>query len=554
MFERFFRYFIRFGYIVGLAALIVSLAHSKYIMSVAQFILTGAFIFERYEVRKIGNFYDRKSPVQFGLGIIPYLFWLLLESIGKGFREFFRNKPAVIFSSIYLLHIAGLLFTTDFDYALKDLRTKLPIFLLPLFISTSGAFRKKHFYWLMVLFAAAVLTRTLINSWYFFQGYFVDIRDVSKSVSHIIVGLLVGLSVFYLGFFISRKRDFHLVSRIVFFIAAGWMILYLVLTKSATGLAVTCLTLLILVIILAFSARETWIRGSLVIFLVACIGIVTVYLVSVYRDYYRVNPVDLSRLEKFTSRGNPYTHITTSTITENGNYVYHYLQFDEMKKTWSNRSSIPFDSLNKKGQPVVFTILRFLTSKGYRKDADGINRLTDAEITAIEKGIPNVIFMKGLSIRGLLYEILWGYEKYKDTGDPTGSTLMQRIEFWKASAGIIRDNWLSGVGTGDMNIAFQDQYLKMHSRLAPDQRWRSHNQFLSILVGFGIFGLAWFLFAILYPPAVLGKFNDYFFLVFFIICMLSMLPEDTIESQSGVTFFAFFYSFLLFGRKESIPV
>ena len=203
---------------------------------------------------------------------------------------------------------------------------------------------------------------------------------------------------------------------------------------------------------------------------------------------------------------------------------------------------------------MVFTILRFLTSKGYRKDADGINRLTDAEITAIEKGIPNVIFMKGLSIRGLLYEILWGYEKYKDTGDPTGSTLMQRIEFWKASAGIIRDNWLSGVGTGDMNIAFQDQYLKMHSRLAPDQRWRSHNQFLSILVGFGIFGLAWFLFAILYPPAVLGKFNDYFFLVFFIICMLSMLPEDTIESQSGVTFFAFFYSFLLFGRKESTPV
>jgi hypothetical protein len=29
-----------------------------------------------------------------------------------------------------------------------------------------------------------------------------------------------------------------------------------------------------------------------------------------------------------------------------------------------------------------------------------------------------------------------------------------------------------------------------------------------------------------------------------------MIPEDTIESQMGVTFFAFFYSFFLFGRKE----
>jgi len=101
-----------------------------------------------------------------------------------------------------------------------------------------------------------------------------------------------------------------------------------------------------------------------------------------------------------------------------------------------------------------------------------------------------------------------------------------------------------------MNEAFQQQYEKMKSKLAPDQRWRSHNQFLSLFVGFGILGLLWFLFAILYPPIVLGKFRDYFFLVFFIIAMLSMMPEDTIESQLGVTFFAFFYAFFLFGRKE----
>ena len=126
----------------------------------------------------------------------------------------------------------------------------------------------------------------------------------------------------------------------------------------------------------------------------------------------------------------------------------------------------------------------------------------------------------------------------------------QRLEFWRASWGIIKDNMLTGVGTGDMNEAFQQQYDKMKSRLSPDQRWRSHNQFLSIFVGFGIFGLLWFLFAILYPPVALGKFKDFFFLVFFIIAMLSMIPEDTIESQLGVTFFAFFYSFFLFARKE----
>jgi O-antigen ligase len=191
-----------------------------------------------------------------------------------------------------------------------------------------------------------------------------------------------------------------------------------------------------------------------------------------------------------------------------------------------------------------------MTSKGLRKDADGMNQLTNDEIREIEKGTANVVFTRKFSIRGQIYELLLGLDEYRKSGDPTGSSLMQRLEFWKASLGIIKDNWLIGVGTGDMNEAFQQQYKKMNSKLSPDQRWRSHNQFLSIFVGFGIFGFIWFLFAILFPPLTLGKFKDYFFLVFFIIAMISMIPEDTIESQMGVTFFAFFYSFFLFARKE----
>jgi O-antigen ligase len=128
--------------------------------------------------------------------------------------------------------------------------------------------------------------------------------------------------------------------------------------------------------------------------------------------------------------------------------------------------------------------------------------------------------------------------------------MMQRLEFWKASAGIIRENWLTGVGTGDMNKAFSDQYAKMHTKLAPGNRWRSHDQFLSILVGFGVFGLAWFLFSLFYPAARLKGFSDYFVITILMIGLLSMLTNDTIETQAGVTFFYFYYSFFLFSRKE----
>jgi len=209
--------------------------------------------------------------------------------------------------------------------------------------------------------------------------------------------------------------------------------------------------------------------------------------------------------------------------------------------------------MDKKNQKLLNTLVRFLTSKGERKDAEGVYNLSDKEVKAIENGVANVIFVDNFGIRGRIYEFLHGYQEYLAEGNPTGSTVMQRFEFWKASIGLIRDNWLTGVGTGDMNEAFHQEYVKMNSKLAPDQRWRSHDQFLSIFIGFGVFGLLWFLFSVFYPPFALGKYHDYFFLVFLIIALLSMIPEDTIESQAGVTFFAFFYSFFLFGRKEEDP-
>jgi hypothetical protein len=38
--------------------------------------------------------------------------------------------------------------------------------------------------------------------------------------------------------------------------------------------------------------------------------------------------------------------------------------------------------------------------------------------------------------------------------------------------------------------------------------------------------------------------------VFFIIIFMSMLTEDTLETQAGATFFAFFNALLLFGRRR----
>lgn len=554
MIEKFYRQFIRWNYIFGIALMMASLPHSKFIMSVSQFWLASVFVVDRIDIRKIEEFVRRRSRWNAVALLIPYFLYQLVSSVGKGFRSFFSNKPAMIFSSIFLLHILGLIFSSDYEYATKDLRTKVPIFILPLFISTAQSFRKRDFYGLIFIFITSVLVRTFINSGNLFQENFIDIRNISKSISHIIVSLLISFSLFSLGYFLLLKRTFPAGIKILLGLVLTWFVVYLIISKSVTGLVVSSLTLLVLLIILIFRSRTKWMKFSLIGFFLVLITGFSIYFLDVSKDYYHINQVDFSKLDSVTPRGNKYTHYLNHRETENGNYIWINIQWDELRASWNQRSKFRYDSLDKTGQRISNTLVRFLSSKGYRKDADGVKKLTKEEIHEIENGIANVVFTQTFSIRGRIYELLWGYDEYIKSGDPTGSSVMQRLEFWKASWGLIKENWLTGVGTGDMNVAFQEQYNKMHSKLAPEQRWRSHNQFLSIFVGFGIFGLAWFLFSVFYPPVILGKFKDYFFLIFITIAVFSMIPEDTIESQAGVTFFAFFYSFLMFGRKEDDPV
>jgi hypothetical protein len=523
-------------------------------MGMSQFGFAMAFSLDRLDLRKLSRFFRENSLFIIIPFLLPYFIFLLFESIFKGLKLFAKNKPALIFSSILLMHLVGLLFTSDFHYAMKDLRTKLPIFLLPLYISTATGFSKKYFYWFIIIFISAVLARTFINTWEYFHINLIDIRDASKAISHIILALLISFSIFSLAWFVWQKRFFPVKVKILFLLMIAWFIVYLFLMQSVTGLVVSAITMVILLVFLVYRSQKRWLKILFATIILAGFTGVAVYLQSVLKEYHKVNPIDLTRLDSVSSRGNKYIHNTKDLVTENGNYLWIYIQWDEMREEWAKRSTISLDSLDKRNQLILNTLVRYLTSKGERKDGDALQKLSDKEVRSIENGVANVIFIDNFGIRGRIYEFLNGYEEFVKEGNPTGSTVMQRFEFWRASVGLIKDNWLTGVGTGDMNEAFQEQYVKMGSKLAPDQRWRSHDQFLSILVGFGIFGLIWFLFSIFYPPWLLGKYNDYFFILFLIIALVSMIPEDTIESQAGVTFFAFFYSFLLWGRKDEDAV
>jgi len=145
---------------------------------------------------------------------------------------------------------------------------------------------------------------------------------------------------------------------------------------------------------------------------------------------------------------------------------------------------------------------------------------------------------------------LWEYQTAQRGGNPGGLSVVQRTEYWNASWGIIKSNIWFGVGTGDLGQAFKIQYEKMNSILPLEYRHRSHNQFFAIWIAFGIFGLIWFIYSLLYPPIKKKMFFEYLYFIFFVVIILSMLVEDTLETQMGVTLYAFLNTFLLFGHEE----
>ncbi|MGI8893884.1 MAG: O-antigen ligase family protein [Bacteroidia bacterium] len=513
-----------FLYLAGILILVAALPLSVFMMSVAQIIIAAA--------------------------------WLLNGDITGKLKSFFNNKPALVITGIFLIHIIGLLHTADYNYALKDLRIKLPLLLLPLIISTGPKLSKKRVELILAVFVVSVLSATVISMLVVtgIINYSIkDIRDISIFISHIRFSLLICLSIFAVVYLIDKHRSPTILIISGFLIL--WFGIFLYIMESITGLLVlSVVSFLFLIIYLLkkpFTA-STVVAGILLIILPVS-GFL--FLKKEYDETALYPEQELNHLKEFTQAGNPYVHYVERKDIENGHIVWINISWEEMEQAWNSRSRFPFDSLDEKGQDLNTTLIRFLSSKGWYKDREAVNSLSDSEVRSVELGITNVEDQQVSNLRSRISEIFWEYETYKLYGNPGGHSVMQRLEFWKASMGILKNNLIFGVGTGDINDEFKNYYVQSNSVLNERWRLRSHNQYLSIAVAFGIFGLAYFIFALIYPMIITKRYNSFLYLSFWITAVLSMITEDTLETQAGVTFFAFFNVFYLFclPKKNTTP-
>ena len=519
--------------------------------------------------------------VAVGLTLSPFLmgmsqFWLVLVWLvdaslpplkgGQGgfkdkFSRFCNNKAAVLLVAFFLMHLVGLLYTADFQYAMKDLRVKLPILVMPFVLSSMPPLDRKRFDFVMLVYVLSVFVATLFSFSTYLKHDYEDVREISHFISHIRFCLNIVFCMAIIGYYLVKSQRavepvetpvLKCLNRFLQCFLLLWFVYQIYIFESLSGYVILAAVVVVSAVyaFLRWKTGRGW-RIAVGVSALAVLLVASVVLKRQIKPLLKVESVDFSTLEQKTALGNDYWHDTIYNPVEDGKFVGLYYCKKEMQEAWSERSNLPFEGTTTNGENLEATLARYLTSKDLRKDAQGVMALTDEDICNVEQGVANYNNWKHPGLQARLSSTLFEYNLYRRFNNPNGGSLAQRIEFTRASFHIIGQHPWFGVGTGDVPQAFSQAYDEIQSPLKEEFRFRAHNQYLAIAVAFGLVGLAFFLFVLLFPWLSSRRNHTYLYLVFLCIMLLSMFPEDTLETQAGASLFAFFEAFLLFAAPKT---
>lgn len=114
---------------------------------------------------------------------------------------------------------------------------------------------------------------------------------------------------------------------------------------------------------------------------------------------------------------------------------------------------------------------------------------------------------------------------------------------------ILKENWILGVGPGNVQKKLNDCYSGYTYKNYDDyssKDYNSHNQYLDIWLKYGIFGLALFFVFLLWGI----KNMSLSYGVFLFLIMMAMLTENIFDRQVGVVFFTFYNTLFFINRID----
>jgi hypothetical protein len=515
--------FHHYTYIIGIAALGASLSLSVYVISVSVFLL-------------IGN-------------------WLLEGNLKSKFIRVYRRKSLLLLVSIFLLYLIGMVWTENVLDGAKRILSMMPFLAMTVILGTTKPLSRKELKFILVVFVTATFVSCFLGVGKYF-GWFgnkiTDIREISMFIYIGYLALMGNFAILILLYFIFYDYFSKTTGEIVVYaILIVWFVFYIFFLRSVMGIVIFFIVIpSFLIILIPKIHSRLWRQILYFIPIVFILSVVILLGISIAR-YYHVHDEELTNLERLTANGNEYYHNTDARQIENGHYVWIYVCQEEMKQEWNQISRFDYDGMDQKGQYIKYTLIRYLTSKGVRKDSSGVHQLDSNDVDLIESGYANYIFSNKFGLYQRIYQIIWEIDNYHKTGEVFSHSVAQRIAFTIQVLKIYHNHLLFGVGTGDVRESMIRQSKADNLQFQEDWIGQPHNQYLNFLATFGLFGFCWIFFALIYPMFLEKKQNILLFNMFFILYTISMFSFDMFDAHVGVSFFAFFYSlFLYYWEKD----
>ena len=471
-------------------------------------------------------------------GIFLAVNWAFTWDWKEKWSRLRNNKSAIFLSLFFFLCLLCLAHTDHTKVGLHNIINKLPFLYAPIIMASSKPLKGYEQRLVVNGFLLGVLIGTTASTIFYFTHTIQDIREISVFISHIRFSLCIVLALCFCTFFISKVQVYSLKIRFLYAILGICFLTYLFFAQTLTGIFILFVLIIFLLFYLLIVYKEIKYRKWIIALSICFIMGFSAYSVWITFSYFQPEDKNYATLDEKTPDGNLYSH-NLQSVVENGSFVEIYICKEELADEWAKRSEIPYHD-------VEAALIRYLNSKGLRKDREGVKTLNQKDIQHIENGIANVDYTRGFGIKRSLYPILFSFSLYEKDNNIAHASLLQRLELWDASRQVAKSNFWFGVGLGGHKPALDQQLVAQNSPLTYKQNMGCHNQFLTYWLMGGIILVIYFVFTLFYPFFATRRSKSLLYYSFFVIIFISLFTEDTLETQIGITLYAFFNSFLLF--------
>ncbi|MGA0556428.1 O-antigen ligase family protein [Larkinella sp. VNQ87] len=147
--------------------------------------------------------------------------------------------------------------------------------------------------------------------------------------------------------------------------------------------------------------------------------------------------------------------------------------------------------------------------------------------------------------------------KAKPNDNPMDNSVQMRQVIWSVDLDVLKENWLTGVGPGDLDEALGEQYAKYARMLnVPLVAYDTHNEYLNQWLSFGLLGIGLMLLILIIQFTNAFRRRDHLYALLLLAVTITFFTENVWSHQKGVVFYSFFSSLFFFAgmKLQANPV